>query len=224
MNAMSKEAPGRQDIEALLPWHAAGTLSRRDAQRVEQALASDQDLARQYAAVREELAETIRLNESLGAPSARAMEKLFAAIDAEAAPRRSRSLNLSARWAEFMAGFSPRTLAWSAGAAALAIVLQAAVITGVMIKDRGAGFEIASHGQQVTAPGSFALVRFAPEATAADITRFLEANKLTVVGGPATGGMYRIRVADANAPKDEVARVMERIQGDRLIGFAAPTP
>ncbi len=29
----------RHEIEALLPWHAAGTLSRRDADRVEQALA-----------------------------------------------------------------------------------------------------------------------------------------------------------------------------------------
>src|SRR5829696_5214927 len=108
MNVIQKEAPERQEIESLLPWHAAGTLSRRDAQRVEQALATDHDLARQYETVREELAETIRLNESLGAPSARAMERLFAAIDAEPAPQRRRSLDLSARVAEFLAGFSPR--------------------------------------------------------------------------------------------------------------------
>src|ERR1700747_2951009 len=84
MNAISKE-PERHEIEALLPWHAAGTLSRRDADRVEQALAGDRELARRYDLVREELAETIHLNETLGAPSARAMEKLFAAIDAESA-------------------------------------------------------------------------------------------------------------------------------------------
>jgi anti-sigma-K factor RskA len=82
MNTISKE-PERHEIEALLPWHAAGTLSRRDADRVEQALAGDRELARRYDLVREELAETIHLNETLGAPSARAMEKLFAAIDAE---------------------------------------------------------------------------------------------------------------------------------------------
>ena len=35
MNMINKE-PERYDIEALLPWHAAGTLSRRDADRVEQ--------------------------------------------------------------------------------------------------------------------------------------------------------------------------------------------
>ena len=75
----------RHEIEPLLPWHAAGTLSRCDADRVEQALADDPELARHYDLVRQELAETIHLNERLGASSARAMEKLFAAIDAEEA-------------------------------------------------------------------------------------------------------------------------------------------
>ena len=65
MNA-KQEAPERQEIEELLPWHAAGTLSRRDAQRVEEALARDPELARRYALVREELGETISLNETLG--------------------------------------------------------------------------------------------------------------------------------------------------------------
>jgi anti-sigma-K factor RskA len=63
MNAINKE-PEHQEIEALLPWYAAGTLSRRDANRVEQALAGDRELARQYDLVREERAETIHLNET----------------------------------------------------------------------------------------------------------------------------------------------------------------
>src|SRR4029453_17850915 len=75
--AMSKkllEEPG--EIEMLLPWHAAGTLNARDARRVDEALARDPELAKQYAVIREEYAETIHLNESLGAPSMRAMQKL----------------------------------------------------------------------------------------------------------------------------------------------------
>src|SRR5439155_1072929 len=98
MNAINKE-PERHEIEALLPWHAAGTLNRRDADRVEQAIAGDRELARRYDLVREELAETIHLNETLGAPAARAMEKLLAAIDAEQAraPRRQRSFDLGGR-------------------------------------------------------------------------------------------------------------------------------
>jgi hypothetical protein len=88
--AVTKKEQGRHDIEELLPWHAAGTLSRREADRVEEALAGDRELRRRYELARRELAQTVYLNETLGAPSMRAMEKLFAAIDAEetSAPRR----------------------------------------------------------------------------------------------------------------------------------------
>src|SRR6266436_6425348 len=135
MNTINKE---RDDLETLLPWHAAGTLNRRDAERVEKALASDRELLRHYDLVREELNETIHLNETLGAPSAQAMEKLFAAIDAEGAGARKgrASFNLGGRITEFLSGFAPRTLAWSAAAAIVAIVLQAAVIATVVIKDQ----------------------------------------------------------------------------------------
>src|SRR3954451_19814383 len=104
------------EIEALLPWHAAGTLSARDSRRVEEALARDPALARQYAAIQEEYAETIALNESLGAPSARAMQKLFAAIDAEPVRKASLSSNVPPRLAGFFASLSPRPLALSAAA------------------------------------------------------------------------------------------------------------
>src|SRR5215468_5551263 len=87
------KAPEREDIEALLPWHAAGTLNRRDAERVERALANDAELARSFELVREEMAETIHLNETLGAPSARAAQRLFAAIDSEDASAKRRTIS-----------------------------------------------------------------------------------------------------------------------------------
>src|SRR5438128_12008826 len=103
MNTINKQ-PERHEIEALLPWHAAGTLSRPDADRVEQALAGARELSRRYDLVREELAETIHLNETLGAPSAPAMEKLFAAIDAEEAraPCRRRSADIRTRLSQIL--------------------------------------------------------------------------------------------------------------------------
>jgi hypothetical protein len=109
MIAINKELR-RCEIEELLPWHATGTLSRRDADRVEQALAGDRELARQYDLVRQELADTIHLNETLGAPSPRAVEKLFAAIDAEVAnaprPRRRHTNRLSTRPSSISVGSS----------------------------------------------------------------------------------------------------------------------
>jgi hypothetical protein len=223
MNMINKE-PERHEIEALLPWHAAGTLSRRDADRVEQALAGDRELARRYDLVREELAETIHLNETLGAPSARAMEKLFAAIDAEEAraPRRQRSFDFGGRISEFLSSFTPRTLAWAATAAAVAILLQAAVITSIVVKEQGAsgGPTLASAPSE----GSFAVVRFAPQATAIDITNFLGAYKATLVEGPlAMGGqLYRIRLSETKLPKGEVGKVIQQMQSEsKVVAFIA---
>src|SRR3989442_14424117 len=145
MMAMSKKLLDEpSEIEMLLPWHAAGTLNARDARRVDEALARDPELARQYAVIREEYAETIHLNESLGAPSARAMRKLFAAIDVEPARNPSAALNLSARIVEFFAKLSPRTLAWSASLGALALLLQAGVIGAVLMKNQAASYQTAS--------------------------------------------------------------------------------
>jgi hypothetical protein len=219
MNTTSEQE--YQEIEALLPWHAAGTLGRRDAERVEAALRTDAELRHRFEEAREELAETIHLNETLGAPSARAMEKLFAAIELEPARKPAVSLNLGARLAAFVAGFSPRTLAWSAGVAALAIVLQAALITGILIKERGQGPQLASYDKHVVTPATFAIVRFAPQANAADITRFLEANKATIVEGP-TAGLYRLRLAVTGMPKEKFGSVIKKLQEDKAVGFAAP--
>src|ERR1700761_6866148 len=119
MIALSKKMLEDQpsEVELLLPWHATGRLNARDARRVDEALARDPALARQYAVIREEYAETISLNESMGAPSSRAIQKLFAAIDAEPAREAKVSFGLGTRISAFFASLSPRTMAWSATAA-----------------------------------------------------------------------------------------------------------
>jgi len=212
----------RSELENLLPWHAAGTLSVREAQSVEAALARDPELKRRYELVREELAQTIHLNETLGAPSSRAMADLFAKIDAE--PPRHAALNPGARIRAFFASLSPRTLAWSASAAALAIVLQAAVIGGILIKGPSAGgYQTASVSGAASREGTYALIRFQPQASAAEITRFLENNKLSIAGGPAAGGLYRVRIAETKLPKADLDRRVQSLQGDAIIGFIAPT-
>jgi hypothetical protein len=103
---MIKDDAERRQIEFLLPWYAAGTLGRSDTDRVEQALAVDFELARRYALVVEELAETINLNETLGEPSARVAETLFAAIDVEEARAPRRRLHRPAPNTALIAGAS----------------------------------------------------------------------------------------------------------------------
>ena len=227
---MTKNETERRDIEALLPWHAAGTLSRRDAQRVEAALKEDRDLARQFELVREELGETIHLNETLGAPSARAMERLLAGIEAEGAKGRKRqSFNLAAFIGERLSMFSPRTLAWSAVTAVLAIVLQAGLLANLYINEPGS--EVPSAYKTASAPtrslgpvGSYALIGFTPQASAADVTKFLEAHKASIVEGPKPGGLYRIRVSTTALPKNDLAAIVKQMQDDsKIVRFVAAT-
>jgi hypothetical protein len=230
------------DIELLLPWHAAGTLNVRDARRVEEALTSDPELARQYAVIREEYAETIHLNESLGAPSMRAMQKLFADIDQEPARTRPTSVSLSTRISQFFASLSPRTLAWSASLGAIVLLLQAGVIGAVlMMKSQGSSFQTASLTlePQAAAPElrsaapitrnlsaaspPRALVRFAPDARISDITALLDNYQASIIGG-AREGMFRIQFGNSAMSKNDVAALLGRLQKEKIVSLAVETP
>ena len=211
------------DIEFLLPWHAAGTLGPREARRVEEALRNDPEIARRYALVREELGETIGLNESLGTPSGRIMADLFRRIDAEP-KRRAAAPGWSLRVAEFFAGLTPRTLTYATGAAVIAILLQAGIIGGIMLKEtQTGGYETASAPATDPGVGAFTLIRFAPQATSDDINRFLQSNKLSIVAGPVAGGMYRVKVGMANMPKADLNEIVKKLQQDKTVSFIATT-
>jgi hypothetical protein len=231
MMAMNKKAleqdPG--DIEALLPWHAAGTLSARDARRVEDALARDPSLARQYAAIQEEVAEIVALNESLGAPSARAMQKLFAAIDAEPARKPSGRLRFSARIAEFLASLSPRTLGFAASLGALALLLQAGLIGAILGNMPAGAFLTASlpapaqaiTGSAARQTGPRFFVSFVPDARMADVTAFLNANQAVILDNTAAG-LLRVQFGDKPMSRQEVAALMRRLQNEKTIQLATP--
>ena len=221
---------GPDEIELLLPWHVAGTLNPRDARRVDDALAEDPELARQYAVIREEYAETIALNESLGAPSGRGMQKLFSAIDAEPAPERPASPSLSSRISLFFASLSPRTLTWSASLAALALIVQAGVIGTVLMRNP-ATYQAASLStdepitralnREGTPPR--ALVRFVPDARMSDISALLNQYQASVVGG-ASGGLFRLQFGDKTMSREEVDALMRKLQGEKIVNMAVSTP
>ena len=238
-NTAKDEQPG--EIEALLPWHAAGTLNARDTRRVDEALAGNPDLARQYEAIRDEYAETILLNESLGAPSSRAMQKLFAAIDAEPARAGSASQNLSRRLAGFFAGLSPRTLMASAAVGALALVLQAGVIGSIVMQRNGTRFETAAT-ETAAQPGTPAivtrsitpvgpasetgprvLVRFTPAAKVSDITALLDTYQATIVDG-GKAGLFRLQLGRLPMTKEQVAGWVERLRNEKIVSSIVAAP
>ena len=131
------------------------------------------------------------------------------------------SFNLTARMTKFVAGFSPRTLAYGASVAALAIVLQAGILAGVFVKEGSVGDQVlASAPQSASTDGSYVRVSFKPDATAAAITAFLNDNKAVVVEGP-QAGFFRVRVAEKPMSKEELAAAVKKLAANPVVSFTA---
>ncbi len=224
MSSERDEELGHSEVEDLLPWRASGRLNRRDAERVDAALAADPELARRFALVREEMASTSHLNETLGAPSLKAMDALFAKIDAE--PRRARSpiLDLGQTITGFFASLTPRTLAWSAAALVMAMILQAGIIGAVMLTPKPAQhtYQVASGPGGTTVAGAKVLIRFKAGATASEITAFLDANDSKIIDGPAPGGLYTVKISDKPLPRAKLDEAIARLQKDKAVEIALP--
>lgn len=222
MTTFVQGGPPPLDIEASLPWYAAGTLDRRAGARVAAAVERDAELARHYAIVREELAETIRLNESLGAPTARAYDRLAAVLAAETAALAGKGRAL-ARWrrlGHWLAQLSPRALTWSATMAALALVLQA----GLIAELSGVRYASQSLKEAGSTRDAYAFVTFVPQASSAEITKFLRAHRAQVVDGPRADGIYTIRVKADALSEAEVAEVVQDIrQANAIVHFIGLT-
>ncbi|WP_315777536.1 MULTISPECIES: hypothetical protein [unclassified Bradyrhizobium] len=209
LSKMLEQEPG--EIELLLPWYAAGTLNARDMRRVEEVLAHDADLARQYAEIQKEYAETIALNESLGAPSMRAMQKLFAAIEADPVQKPAAPRGFSARLMDFFDSLSPRTLAWTVSLGALLVLAQAGVIGAVLMRSQTATYQTASVEDKNAAPEPASKPMAAPPpppsaAAPAPAERTPES-------------MTRSRMAEAPAPAAPLIRGL----GSQVAGSTAPS-
>jgi hypothetical protein len=81
-------------------------------------------------------------------------------------------------------------------------------------------YETAGLNPTTTGHGTFAMVRFAREASAGEITRFLEEYQATLVDGPKPGGYYRVRIAMKTLAKEELARIVSRMRQDRVVETA----
>ncbi|HEY0328505.1 MAG TPA: hypothetical protein VGC77_05335 [Rhodopseudomonas sp.] len=217
-NKIEQQQPGA--VEALLPWYAAGTLGARDTQMVEAALASDPELARQLAAIQDECAATIRIDESLGVPSRRALEKLFAAIDAEPGPAALLRRRL-AMLGERPGSPSPGLPGWTALVGTLALLLQAGIIAALLL-----GREPA-HGAPATAvpraAATQALVQFAPAARIAEIGPLLEAYQATIVES-SQGGVFRLHFAGPPLPRAALDDVLARLRSEAIVSLAVAAP
>jgi hypothetical protein len=215
-------------IESLLPWYASGKLTPEEVLHVERALAQTPELRRRYDLILEEHAAAVAMHESLGAPSPRALEKLFARIDSEAAETpESRRIDVGRWLAERFSNWQPSSLALAGMAAAFVAMIEAGLLATLYFgpaKD-GAIYQTASASKTATGQvGTFVLMAFVPDATAAQIQRFLEARKASIIEGPIAGGIFRVQVCDkALTTKDLDAIVTSMRNESTIVRFVAPT-
>jgi hypothetical protein len=105
---------------------------------------------------------------------------------------------------------------WLIGAAVLAIIVQATVTT-VRFAQQETGYQTASAPPE----GALVAVRFAPQASMADVSKFLDAYTASFADGPRSGNMFRLRVADAALPPDQLTQIAGRMAHENVIAFAA---
>ncbi len=206
------------ELELLLPWYAAGTLGRGEVERLDRALASDQELSRLHDLVREELTETVRVNQSLPAPMAGVMERLMSRIEAEtgSVPARSGWRNPAARLASRLIGLAPRRLSWTAAAACAVILIQAGLLGAAYVQWlTPARYDVAS------VPEPAIGVAFVSGATVADVAKLAETHHLSIVQGPLAGGLFKMRIASGAATKDDLERLVAQLRQHPIVRLAA---
>ena len=82
---------------------------------------------------------------------------------------------------------------------------------------RGRGYQTAS----APTGGAIVAVRFAPQASAAEITKLLDAYNASLVGGPRPAGLYRLLIGEAAVPQEELAKLVDRIAREKVVEFVA---
>jgi uncharacterized protein DUF6894 len=110
---------------------------------------------------------------------------------------------------------------WIVAVAAVAIAARASLTSPRPMPD-SRGFQTASALPSAAAAneGAVVAVRFKPQSSVADVTRFLEAYAATLAGGPLPGNLYRLRIGDANLSQAELGKIVARMAREETIELA----
>jgi hypothetical protein len=120
------------------------------------------------------------------------------------------------RLAKFESGFGRNTIVWLMAAAVLAITVQTAMITFRDARQAGS-YQMAS----APAEGALVAIRFASQASMADVSKFLDDYHASLADGPLPGDLYRVRIGDTALPPEELAEILDRMAQEKVVAFAA---
>ena len=126
----------------------------------------------------------------------------------------SGSFDLGSRIARLESSFGRGTIVWLIGAAVLAITVPTTITAVHVARERGS-YQTASAATE----GTLVAVRFAAQASMADITEFLKAYQATLADGPRPGNLYRLRIGETTLPLPERAQIVNRMAQEKVVEF-----
>jgi hypothetical protein len=122
---------------------------------------------------------------------------------------------LASHFAKLEHSFGRGTVVWLIGAVVLAITVQTAVTAVNVARERG-GYQVASE----TTEGTVVAVRFAAQASMAEVTDFLKAYHANLADGPRPGNLYRLRIGETTLPAAERTKIVSQIAREKIVEFA----
>lgn len=218
---------GRDELDALMPWFVAGTLSDKDRARIEAALAADPSLQASRAAAEAEFEAVLADNDARAVPGHDAVDRLMARIDRAGSARGpDAAVSLVERLGRLLQGLAPKTLALAGAGLALFALIEAGILARTFSGAGGPAYQVASGpGSPAPGEGAFVLVQFVDTATSGAIAAYLRDIDAEIVAGPAAGGLYHLRIAPKALPPAELdARIKALAQRKDLLRSVAATP
>ncbi len=228
-----------QDIEQLLAWYANGTLSAEEQAEVEQYLEQHPEARLQlaeYQFMAETLAEVAEDEpqlqpggfddlmaqiDQLEPEGQHSAETMPPAATAEREPRRIRQPSLMEKLQQWF----NETLQWNLtpAFARVAVVAQFALVavlgSALFMQDpAGEEYEVLSGDSAVPMEGMQIDIAMQPDTTLADFSQLLQSVQATVISGPNSLGVYRIRLtSDA-----QLAGRIEQLRQHSGVGYLQP--
>ncbi|MBO6791718.1 MAG: hypothetical protein JJ894_14415 [Dinoroseobacter sp.] len=172
----------RQEIEALLPFLANGTLDGEELREVEAAVAGDSVLAQELAALTA-MREGMQ-SELAAGPGELGLARLMRDVEGQP-PKVANLPEAPSSWSRV----------WQA--AAVIVFFALAVQSFYLWQSDKSGYQLA--GDEAVVSGPVLVVAFDPGATEADIRALLLDLELEIEGGPSALGLYRLAVFNPDA-------------------------
>lgn len=212
-----------EEIEALLPWYANGTLTPAETATVERHLAQcpacRADLEQCHA-----LATAVRDNAESWQPAPGGFDRLMAEIDRlepKPTPAKTRSPRLLQRIRDWL-GATPNPVRWTLALESMAVAALLLVVALPMLRTAPEYETLSSGAEQPAASGPRLHVVFADSATVGEIRQLLRGIDGNIVAGPTALGVYTVALPRGERPEQQLASALTRLRARSQVRLAEP--